>query len=248
MTLEATRAVASADRVMSVVTDAPAFEMLRSYNPKTEDLTRLYALGKQRLETYHEMVEHVLAALREGLNVCFALYGHPLVFAYPSRVAAERAREEGFEVKVLPGISAEDCVFSELEIDPAAYGCQTYLADQLLEDARTWDAHSVLLIWQMSIIGESRCMQSGDRSDYQTLVTKLIERYGETHPAILYEAVLLPFLKSDIRRVTLKELMDLSLRACCTVVIPPLENPMLGRVPEGQNMVWVTCPTTAATK
>ena len=74
--------------------------------------------GRSRLDTYQDMVDRILACVREGSDVCVAFYGHPGVFVYPSHEAIKRARIEGYKATMLPGISAEDCLFADLGIDP----------------------------------------------------------------------------------------------------------------------------------
>jgi hypothetical protein len=39
---------------------------------------------------------------------------------------------------MLPGISAEDCLFADLGIDPGIYGCQSYEATDFLANGRPW--------------------------------------------------------------------------------------------------------------
>ena len=63
------------------------------------------------------MVERILSYVRRGLNVCVVFYGHPGV--HPGHESIRRARMEGFSASKLPGISAEDCLFAELGIDPS---------------------------------------------------------------------------------------------------------------------------------
>jgi len=241
MTTESQRAVEGADRVFAVVTDEPALSMLQALHRDVVDLTALYALGKERLDTYREMVDQVVGALGEGHNVCFALYGHPAVFAYPSRAAVKRAREEGFEASILPGISAEDCIFADLEFDPAEYGCQSYSATSLLMERRQWDPEAVIVLWQLGIIGESRAAATGNRSQREALVARLKEVYGPAHPAIVYEAATLPFCAPDVRRLELSQLSTGNLRPMCTVVIPPRSAPNAIPVANWvQTAVWIS--------
>src|SRR5437773_2103233 len=80
----------------------------------------LSAPGKPRRETYAEMVEELLAPVRAGHNVCAAFYGHPGVFVNPGHEAIRRARAEGFPARMLPAVSALDCLVADLGIDPAA--------------------------------------------------------------------------------------------------------------------------------
>ena len=66
------------------------------------------------------MAEAILEPVRAGKRVCAAFYGHPGVFVLPSHDAISRARAEGFEATMLPGVSAEDCLVADLGVDPAA--------------------------------------------------------------------------------------------------------------------------------
>lgn len=247
MTLECQQAVQEADVVFSVVTDKPAREMLAYYNPNLVDLTVHYATGKDRLITYHEMADAVLDALRGGLNVCFAVYGHPLVFAYPTRVALKTARDEGYSAEALPGVSAEDCIFTDLVIDPAEFGCQSYCATHFITESPQWDPNAVLILWQVSIIGEDRYMPSGRPECRVALTDRLRTIYGPEHPAILYEAATLAFYSPEIRAVTIEALSAADIRPCCTVVIPPLNHPDLIAAPrEESNAGWLNWKDAAA--
>jgi hypothetical protein len=39
-----------------------------------------------------------------------------------------RSSTDGFDAVMLPGISAEDCLFADLGIDPGMIGCQSFEA------------------------------------------------------------------------------------------------------------------------
>ena len=51
--------------------------------PTAESLYGLYASGKERLQTYSEMADRILVAVRARQTVVSAFYGHPGVFADP---------------------------------------------------------------------------------------------------------------------------------------------------------------------
>jgi uncharacterized protein YabN with tetrapyrrole methylase and pyrophosphatase domain len=55
----------------------------------------------------------VLAELKKGRRVAYLTYGHPLVFSEGAPLAA-RCRREGYEVTVLPAVSAADSVLAEV--------------------------------------------------------------------------------------------------------------------------------------
>jgi len=244
LTFEAQCAIQTADVVFSVVTDRLGKAMLDDNNPNVVDLCRFYALEKERAVTYREMADEVLGAVRAGKRVCFAIYGHPSVFAYPSRLALDTAREEGYPVEILPGISSLDSLFCDLEIDPAVHGCQVYCATALVYENRALDSRSVLTIWQAAIIGESRAMEKGDADCYQRLCNRLISVYGADHPVILYEAATNPFFDPDMCTIPLSDLESTKLRPYCTLVVPPIHCPDLVKIPLATKpATWVTMPS-----
>src|SRR3954447_24729920 len=68
LTMEAVAWIKQADKVLYVVGDPVAELMLKELNPAgAESLTGMYAVGKQRLETYNEMVERTLECVRAGM-------------------------------------------------------------------------------------------------------------------------------------------------------------------------------------
>ncbi|KAJ2931620.1 hypothetical protein H1R20_g5340, partial [Candolleomyces eurysporus] len=88
----------------------------------------------------------MLSKVRSGQDVVGLFYGHPGVFAHPSHRAIKIAREEGYLAKMLPGISAEDCLFADLGIDPSINGTTTYEATDLLTHDRPLDPASNLIL------------------------------------------------------------------------------------------------------
>ena len=74
----------------------------------------------------------MLAEVRAGRRVCGAFYGHPGVFTRVPNKAIAQARAEGFEAHMEAGVSAEDCLYADLGIDPGEVGCQQYEASQFM--------------------------------------------------------------------------------------------------------------------
>jgi uncharacterized protein YabN with tetrapyrrole methylase and pyrophosphatase domain len=95
----------------------------------------------------------MLRAVRAGHDVLGVFYGHPGVFVSPSHRAIAMAREEGYKAKMLPGISAEDYMFADLEFDPSQYSCNTYEATELLLRDRPLDPTIQHIIWQVGSVG-----------------------------------------------------------------------------------------------
>ena len=95
----------------------------------------------------------MLRHLRKGKIVVGIFYGHPGVFVSPSHRTIAIAREEGYIAKMLPGISAEDCLYADLNIDPSSAGCLMYEATDLLLSNRTLVPSTHLILYQVGAVG-----------------------------------------------------------------------------------------------
>ena len=227
-TFEASSAIARADRVFTIVADSVAEYWIRSLNPNTEPLTRLYALDKPRSETYREMVERIVESVRAGLVVCAVSYGHPGVFAYPLHESIRILRGEGFSAEMLAGVSADACLFADLGIDPASAGCRSYDATDFLVHRRTGDAASGLILWQIGSIAEPGVRNSDaawNLEGLRVLVERLLETYRPEHEAIVYEAARFPLCDSIVVRTPLAGLADAPVSALSTLYVPPMTKP-----------------------
>ncbi len=222
LTFEAHSAIKNADKVFYAESNALIIYQIHSLSQNAQTLIDLYAKGKPRKVTYSEMVERILTAVREGLRVCAVFYGHPGVFAYPSHKSISVARAEGYEAQMLPGVSAEDCLFADLGIDPAKYGCLSYEATDFLLNRRVFDRRSTLVIWQVGIIGQADFQ--GHRytpAGRELLVETLLEQYPAEHEAIIYEAATHALFLPRMERVAISKLAEADLTSMSTLVIRP---------------------------
>jgi uncharacterized protein YabN with tetrapyrrole methylase and pyrophosphatase domain len=225
LTLEARGAIQRAERVLYVVADAITERWIEENAPGSESLYDCYGPGKSRMTSYLEMVERILDAAREGAQVCAAFYGHPGVFVYPSHEAVRRARQEGIPARMLPGVSAEDCLFAEVGFDPAMRGCQSFEATDFLLRRRRFDPTSNLVLWQVGVLGALDFQPDGyDTSGLTVLQGDLVETYGGDHEVVLYEASLDPISESRIERFALEKLASTRLTGNATLYVPPQEN------------------------
>lgn len=221
VTLETESAIQSASKVLYVVTDPVTKEWLTELNSSAEDLTGLYDEGKPRIRTYHEMVERILTHLRAGEEVCAAFYGHPGVFVYPSHEAVKLARAEGYRATMLPGISAEDCLFADLGVDPGAMGCQSFEATDFLVFSRRFDEHVPLILWQISCIGQLTHEHETSTAGLEALASRLGAVYGPDHEAIIYQAARFPVCPPVTQRVALRGLPHAPVSGISTLVVLP---------------------------
>jgi precorrin-3B methylase len=195
---------------------------LAKMNADVRSLQQYYREGKSRMETYREMVDAMLTEVRAGKRVCGAFYGHPGVFAWPTHKAIEIARAEGYRAHMEPGVSAEDCLYADLGIDPGKYGCQHYEATQLMLYQRRIDPSAYLIVWQVGVAGDQSLARfSTGVAHRQALVDILGRDYPMDHEVVLYEAATLPTQSARMERVKLMELADADVDMHTTLVIPP---------------------------
>ena len=208
-----------------MVADPLTREWLREIVPRAENLADAYAIGRPRGDSYEEMIERMLAPVRRGRRVCALFYGHPGVFAYPPHEALRRARAEGHEARMLPGVSAEDCLFAELGVDPGRSGCQSYEATDFLLRPRRYDPATPLVLWQIGLVGveDVRAAALWSAEGLRVLTEVLLETYPRGHPVVVYEASTLPIVPAKIARVALGELPAAPVTALSTLYVAPLE-------------------------
>ncbi|MEG4416997.1 SAM-dependent methyltransferase [Microcoleus sp. LAD1_D5] len=222
LTLAAKASIEQADKVLFAVADPVTAKWLQTLNVTAEALP--YNTNNQwRRETYREMVDRILAEVRQGLNICAVFYGHPGVFAYPTHEAIKQARREGFRAQMLPGISAEDCLFADLGLDPGRNGCQSFEATDFLIRGRKFDPTSALILWQIATIGNLGFYQEEIQLRGLNVLAEVLETYyGADHEVIVYEAaVYYPVCEPVIQHIPLSKLAEIRVTLVSTLYVPP---------------------------
>lgn len=229
LTQETISKIKSADVVHVLVPDPLGLSTLLTLNPNIKNLANLYfdpenkSTGANRQEAYDYMVDSILSDVRFGLKVCAVFYGHPGVFVYPSHHSMLKAKQEGFKVKMLPAISAEDCLFADLGIDPGDTGCQCYEASQFIFFRHSINVAAPLILWQIGVVGDTTLeRQNPSERGLEMLQDKLLDYYPSSHSVILYEATTLPIMRSRQESISLDELHKATICPITTLVIPPL--------------------------
>lgn len=212
-----------ADVVFALVSDAIVERWVQEMRADVRSLQPFYAEGKRRTQSYGEMIEAMLAEVRAGHRVCGVFYGHPGVFAQVPHHAIAQARSEGFAADMHAGISAEDCMYADLGIDPGTFGCQHYEASQLMFYQRRLDPSAYLILWQIGVAGDRSVSRFGTGPAHRRLLIELLvdEGYPPDHEVIVYEAATLPIAEPRMERVPLSALVDADLRIQSTLVVPP---------------------------
>jgi hypothetical protein len=143
------------------------------------------------------------------------------VFDRTSRDAVDRARAEGFGARMLPGITAEDCLYVDLELDPGAAGCQSFDATDFLVRRRAPDPAVPLILWQVGVVGGTRTTGEVRRLGLSVLGERLEELYGAEHELVVYEATPFPVGRPMIERCVVRELADAGVTGLSTLYVPP---------------------------
>ena len=215
-------AIEQADVVFMAVSDALVELWLQDMHGDVRSLQPFYAEGKSRHDTYREMVETMMVEVRAGKRVCGAFYGHPGVFAQVPHHAVEQARREGFCAHMEPGISAEDCLYADLGIDPGRVGCAHYEASQFMFYERRIDPSAYLVLWQIGLAGDRSFRRFATGPAYRALLVELLARdYPPDHEVIIYEAATLAISAPRMERLPLSALVDAQVHLQSTLVIPP---------------------------
>ncbi|OAX42040.1 tetrapyrrole methylase [Rhizopogon vinicolor AM-OR11-026] len=216
--------IKESDKIFYLVCD-PVTEAFIHDNSTADcfDLSVFYDKTKGRYDSYIQMCEVMLKAVRTGHDVLGVFYGHPGVFVSPSHRAIAVARQEGYSAKMLPGISAEDYMFADLEFDPALSGCKTCEATEILLRDKPLDPTLQNIIWQVGSVGVVDMEFS--KSKFHLLVDRLEKDFGPDHKIVHYIGAVLPqsatmmdtFTIADLR----KEDVAKQFGTISTFYIPP---------------------------
>lgn len=222
LTVEAQACIKQADKVLYLLNEPAMAAWLKTMNATAESLEDLYLASGLRLEIYRNITKKILATLDDVEKLCVVFYGHPGVFVTSAHDALKQAQAKGHQAVMLPGISAEDCLFADLSIDPASHGCQSFEATDFLLRNLQFDSRCHLILWQIGVIGDVYAKRDTDKTTaLQVLIQRLSQHYDPQHSVMLYEAAQYPLFPPQIVKTTLAELPHSKLSAITTLYIPP---------------------------
>jgi uncharacterized protein YabN with tetrapyrrole methylase and pyrophosphatase domain len=226
LTAEARIALERAEEVFYVVTEPAGAAALERLNANTRSLVELYRAGVPRAEIYAEMARQIVDSAVAGKRVCAAFYGHPGILVRPAHEAMRLAREAGIEVRMLPAVSAIDCLFADLGIEPGDVGLQSYEATEFLTHGRRPDPTAALVLWQLHLIGQRVWGETPD-DGLAVLTDYLLRWYPALHEVVVYEASPFPAKAASIDRLPLVELGAHRPGQQATLYVPPGEQATL---------------------
>jgi hypothetical protein len=193
--------------IFAVASGYGVLDYLKERCPNVSDLAALYERGKNRLPTYRKMAAEVVSAAISAPPVCFAMYGHPRVYCYPTTLIKRAAKLLNLRVEVFPGISSLDTMILDLDFDMASDGLQMYEATDILLRKRPIQNDVALLLWQCTTICDPTYPDKPlSAEQIKPLQDYLLRFYRPEHVVALVMSKTFPLLRSIVRRFRLERL------------------------------------------
>lgn len=229
ITKEAEHFLDTTDRIFYLANNPLVTHYILRKRPDAKSLFPFYEVGLNRRVTYDRMTKALVSPLQEGLNSLGLFYGHPGVFVNPTHRAIRIARNMGFSAYMLPAVSAEDCLFADLLVDPGATGCQSYEATDFLLYNRIVDKSAPLILWQVGVLGHKDYQLEFEQRHISVLQERLIELFDANHVVTSYVAASFPHLQPDVNTFELCQLAEANLSPVSTLYIPPILKPEIDK-------------------
>ncbi|HUU84899.1 MAG TPA: SAM-dependent methyltransferase [Phycisphaerae bacterium] len=210
LTRETERVIRGSKEVLYVDTGVATRTYLESLCPRVTSLFETsYEEAGRRLNAYHHMAARVLDAALDHPPVTFAMHGHPIVGVYAPFLIRDLASLLSLEVRVLPGISAMDCLFAELMVDPCVTGMQMYEATDLLLRRRPLRSDVPALIWQIGTVETTlHSMRVSRPARFERLRTHLLRFYPPGHEVTAAFSTPHPLMPSTLHRFAIRDICD----------------------------------------
>lgn len=225
MTLETVGYIRDADVIFYHANSGVTAAYLQDLNNNVVDLYAYYGEGKLRDITYVQMAELMLREVRKGRSVAGVFHGHPGYFVKAGRRALAIAQMEGHETRLLPGISATDCLFADLRIDPGYVGVEIVKASHVLRQNHVLNTDHHLVLVQVGSVGDNTFSFTGFKhTKLDRLFERLIADYGEDHESVYYVASIFPGLDPVIRIRSLRDYREQNIQDsvhAATLYVPP---------------------------
>lgn len=227
LSYETQSAIKGSDFVLYLLNE-PAIKKWISENAKLSlSLDSEYFSSIKRKDSYLAIEKAVVEKLDLYESVCFIVYGNPLFFSTSALNLAKNISRKEVNVEVIPAISALDCLFVDLRVDPAINGFQSYEATSFVLSEQMFNTDSSLILWQIGVVGITKVLHGKNElnSSHQCflnlLVKHLLKFYDKCQVCYLYVAAQYPGVTPDIKKVLVSELLGTSINRLATLYIPP---------------------------
>jgi precorrin-2 methylase len=225
MTKEAEETIKRSSQVFITDMATGVKDYLMTLGPTVTSLQTEYTAGSHRILIYRRMASVVVAAAMDSPPVCFATYGHPKMYTYPTTLIERAARLLDLKVTILPGVSSLDTLLVDLDIDPAMDGLQVYEATDVIVRNRPIQPDAPCVIMQAAIALDpyNRPGQPND-DGLRLLQDHMLKFYPADHRATLLVSRIHPLLDPIQVSFPIGELADAVKRTSdvATMMIPPV--------------------------
>jgi len=223
MTEEAKGYIISCDKVLYLVNEPLLESYINKTAKKAQSLDPIYFHSQSRENAYKNIADKIQDEIEAVNSLCVVIYGHPCVFATPGLLALSRFENNGsIETIVCAGVSAQDCLYSDLRFDPADGGVQTLDATEYLLYDKLIDVSSHVVIYQIGMVGNLGLPTIRINIDAINFIkNKLMGLYGRDKKVVIYESALYPGTKPKISEFDLEFLDKQDLTTISTLYIPP---------------------------
>ena len=214
--------IKTADSVLYLLNNEVLCEWVKKESRNSYSLSDSYFRYSDRISAYKEIEARIADELEKSDNVCVLFYGHPTVFATPGLNAAKEAKQRGANVKILPAVSAEDCLYADLMFDPGDVGCFSIEATKLLASKKELDISVHNIIWQIGVVGDFTTSVQKVNIDILSCLQEFLLKYiSEDVEVSLYEAAIYPGTEPYIKKIRLDNLIKTKMSSITTMYIPP---------------------------
>ncbi|CZH22075.1 SAM-dependent methyltransferase [Legionella pneumophila serogroup 1] len=220
LTEETKRVIQNADKVLYLINEDNLKQWIQREAKNSESLDSIYFSNEKRIEAYQAITTYIIDEYKKTSILCVVFYGHPTVFADSALNAVRQIKRDGGEAIILPAVSTQDCLFSDLEIDTGDQGCFSIEATELVLFERYIDVHAHLILWQVANFGRT----DGKMTENLPILKEYLSNYYPVDYSIcLYEAPSLPTFSPRIEWIPLCHIDQSVISSITTVYIPPLE-------------------------
>jgi precorrin-2 methylase len=228
ITVQATQAISRCDLLYSILQEAPRLWIPADRLGQTEVVNALewYAEGNLRSQNYEQVARKILKAVGRGRSVGYVTYGNPMAYDRVAQNLVNYAKEAGFGVQVVPGISSLDTVFCDLQVDMAP-GIQVFEASWLVACEIKPRVDVPVLLLQVGAFGSLRThyTKRQDGSSLTELVEYLCKIYPKSHVVSLVRSTGDENQATSVRHVGLGSLCEVTADQLsgASLYIPPSE-------------------------
>lgn len=157
LTLEAIRALRSADVVLGIEPEKESWKALaQEFSfPPIQDIGFLYKNGAKDFDNYNEFINHILHVADRHRKVVLLVAGHPrLGVTFAQLLTQNRSRSHN--IHFLEGLSSFDIMLNDLEIDPLEKGTSILDVNRLLLFKYDLDPSLNYFLYHVCSVGTSK--------------------------------------------------------------------------------------------